>query len=844
MADKRRCSTSSAYAVSLLFIAFVSGISFPLEGFAYSGLTGKVSSLLCQTRVAAAGSQEDYARALYAAADPVVQQRCLGCHIENGIAPNAGAKLALKRQTAANHAAFNHNAFQSLAALRSPQHILSKAQGASHGGGAVLGAFDEDYRALKDYVNALDANFACNAADGLKGQASFEETVWKDVARLTPVETYRRAAVVIGRTVPTKDEIDAVSSGRIGLEEALDELMSGSGFHDFLVTAANDQLLTDAFMNGLFPVSIWAQDFPKKGAVERKLFDNLGEEKFVNDNEAWRLWMAQNYGNARAPTELIAYIVENDYSYKEVLTADFTMMTPLTADIFDGEIQWEQEVVYDGQYLESHMEFKPGVNRGQLLSPRPTGDGKGEVCIPVPNGECYMESFTGRRKAHAGVLSTLAFLQRYPTTETNRNRARARWAYQFFLGVDIEASAARTTDPVALADTNNPTMYNPACTVCHETMDPVAGAFQNYDERGNYRVYFDDSLPWEYKQAEDSPYQEGDVWFRDMRHPGFKGSAAPDDESSLVWLAQQMANDPRFAVGTVEFWWPAVMGSDILRAPEDPALPGYGDKLMAFNLQRSEVGRLGARFAQSGFQLKTLLKEMVASPWFTANRVAVGHPYEDVLQLSGVGTKRLLTPEELQSKTQAITGVVLGYDTGWILPTPTSYLEQNRIVMGGIDSYRVKKRAREFNSVAATMSEKHSGGIACVFAEVEKETQEGSRALLNGFDFADPIIDSPEMRDLLVDVHARLHGKNYHRDAPEIDLALQLLMEAADFPVTDVCYAPLDTRPDVERALSRLENLGIRKDPSRAVPEVERINAYAWRMTLDYLMSHFDYLYE
>jgi hypothetical protein len=310
-----------------------------------------------------------------------------------------------------------------------------------------------------------------------------------------------------------------------------------------------------------------------------------------------------------------------------------------------------------------------------------------------------------------------------------------------------------------------------------------------------------------------------------MRHPGFRGSAAPDDESSLVWLAQQMANDPRFAVGTVEFWWPVVMGSDILRAPEDPALPGYDDKLMAFNLQRSEVGRLGALFAQSGFQLKTLLKEMVASPWFTANRVAADHPYEDVLQLSGVGTKRLLTPEELQSKTQAITGVVLGYDTGWILPTPTSYLERNRIVMGGIDSYRVKKRAREFNSVAATMSEKHSGGIACVLAEVEKETKEGSRALL-------------------VDVHARLHGKNYDRDAPEIDLALQLLMEAAEFPVTNVCYAPLDTRPDVERALSRLENLGIRKDPSRAVPEVESINAYAWRMTLDYLMSHFDYLYE
>ena len=84
-----------AQAALLAAIASLS-VGISPQAFAYSGLTGKVSSLLCQTRIAAAGSQEDYARTFYAAADPVVQQRCLGCHIENGIAPNAGAKLALK----------------------------------------------------------------------------------------------------------------------------------------------------------------------------------------------------------------------------------------------------------------------------------------------------------------------------------------------------------------------------------------------------------------------------------------------------------------------------------------------------------------------------------------------------------------------------------------------------------------------------------------------------------------------------------------------------------------------------------------------------------------------------
>ena len=104
---------------------------------------------------------------------------------------------------------------------------------------------------------------------------------------------------------------------------------------------------------------------------------------------------------------------------------------------------------------------------------------------------------------HAGILNTTAFLQRYPSTATNRNRARARWTYYHFLGVGVEKSASRTTDPVALADTNNPTMHNPNCTVCHSVLDPVAGAFQNYNDGGFYKSNWGglDSLDEFYKHA-------------------------------------------------------------------------------------------------------------------------------------------------------------------------------------------------------------------------------------------------------------------------------------------------------------------------------------------------------
>ena len=57
-------------------------------------------------------------------------------------------------------------------------------------------------------------------------------------------------------------------------------------------------------------------------------------------------------------------------------------------------------------------------------------------------------------------------------------------------------------DPVALADTNNPTMHNPACTVCHTGMDPVAGAFQDYGDEGFYKDQWGgmDSLHRLYKE--------------------------------------------------------------------------------------------------------------------------------------------------------------------------------------------------------------------------------------------------------------------------------------------------------------------------------------------------------
>ena len=122
-------------------------------------------------------------------------------------------------------------------------------------------------------------------------------------------------------------------------------------------------------------------------------------------------------------------------------------------------------------------------------------------------------------------------------------------------------------DAVALADTNNPTMHNPACTVCHTVMDPVAGAFQDYGDDGLYKdqrggmdslheLYKNDpgtalnveatswqdrkALSWPLYMAAGPPDDEGDI------HEPFLGRCRPRGRSrciSTVWTCSTIRDD-------------------------------------------------------------------------------------------------------------------------------------------------------------------------------------------------------------------------------------------------------------------------------------------------------------
>ena len=420
----------------------------------------------------------------------VVHSRCIYCHVAGG--RSGHTRLVFEQSTNLDHEALNLATFESfLSEVESgASRILNKIQGVSHGGGEQVPADSGDFAQMERFLSGLDA--------GVVPAAITVDTLF-DPVRMAPLrKTLRRAALIFAGRVPTEEEYASVYGGGRALRATIRSLMTGPEFHEFLISGANDRLLTDR------------DDF---GIIDRHNFVDLTKEIYrrkeaaqaSGDSRSYGDWFDKvQHGARRAPLELIAHVVENDLPYTEILTADYIMANPYTAKAYGATTTFDDS--------DDPREFRPA----RIVSYYREGDEFKHEYDPILGATRIIDPGPLRTDyPHAGILNTTMFLRRYPTTATNRNRARARWTYYHFLGVDVEKSASRTTDPVALADTNNPTMRNPACTVCHSVLDPVAGAFQDYGDEGFYKDQPGgmDSLHEFYKRPEEEIFEvEADSW--------------------------------------------------------------------------------------------------------------------------------------------------------------------------------------------------------------------------------------------------------------------------------------------------------------------------------------------
>lgn len=522
----------------------------------------------------------------------VALPKCLTCHSAGGDAD--GSQLVLldprKAEGKARDDAMRHNraAFVRMAAakVKDQSRLLLKVVGdLDHGGEDVLKADSAGYRVLQGFVRRVNTPTG-TPADLAKIDPS-EPPFFAGVVMLDDRRLLRRLTLSLAGRLPTAAELAAVEKdGAKALPPLLAAVMTEEAFYTRLREAFNDVFLTLG-VDGNPDQNVLSYEHFEKTRGWYQNFD-LTKHGDKDAQQKARYKLADNYRRAllEEPMRLVDYIVRHDRPFTEVITADYGMQSPYTAR---GYGTFEQ---IKGEFKDADdpFEFRP-VRLKALKGRSKQGD---------------QESATGFYP-HAGVLGTFQYLARYPTTETNRNRLRARMYYQHFLGVDVLELAARVSDAAAVqAKFEVPTMQAAECVVCHKTLDPVAGLFQDYWRFDtNFAIYG----------------QRKGGWFKDMFPAGFEGEQLPANERwrALQWLGERTAKDPRFAVAMTEHAYYVLTGRRPLLPPKDIEDPLYPAKRRAYAEQRREVERIAAKFAAGGFNLKTALTEWALSPFYRAD---------------------------------------------------------------------------------------------------------------------------------------------------------------------------------------------------------------------------------
>jgi len=712
----------------------------------------------------------------------VGERTCLNCHSAGGDAEES--KFILRPENLKH----NRVAFDKMAATLKDgkSRLLLKASGGlEHGGGVAAKPGSTAYLILERYVKQL-------AQPGLAGAGKGERTpppFFQGLQMATPDRLYRRLTLSLAGRLPGPEERAALE--RQGLDAVgglLDSLMKEDAFFERLMEGFNDIFLTLGY-DGNADDALSYDHFEKtRHWGEKYSLDHIPEKD--RQKARYKLWDDYRKALKYEPLELIKYIVENDRPFTELVTADYFMATPYTTRGY-GIYEENEERFKDPNDPFEYIPVKLHALKGRDGKVQKTGAG------------IYPS---------AGILSMFQYLRRYPTTVTNRNRLRARMYFRHFLGVDVMALAPRVTDAAAVAKKfANPTMQAPDCVVCHRTIDPIAGLFQDYfNEEGHF-----------------GPRKEG--WFKDMFEPGREGEHLPPDEKwrSLQWLGQETAKDPRFAVAMVEHVYTILFGRKVLQAPVDIDAPHFTQSRRAYLVQRREIRDIADRFVKSGYNLKSVFKAWAVSPFYRVDGAGKADldPARKA-ELDDVGITRMLTPEGLERKVVAVFG------KGWGRLNSEEY----RILYGGIDSKAVTERALDPSGAMGAIQRIMSNDVACKNVAVDFNRPADERKLFSGIEI-DVVPDGTteneaKIRRTIVHLHDTLLGRKREAGDAEVERTYKLFKAVHD-------------EGAAKKGMAKQETYfcGSLKEQNKRA-EDPHYTVRAWRAVVTYLLRQDDFLYE
>ncbi|MDA1015401.1 MAG: hypothetical protein O3A00_13235 [Planctomycetota bacterium] len=717
----------------------------------------------------------------------VGEQTCLKCHRPGGDAADSEFVL---RPTLRDRNVLSQNlaAFFRMARKQDDgqSRLLLKVAGKlDHGGGEVLKPGSTGYRILERFVSRVSTP---------KSRVQPAETVpangtsfFEGVEFATPQRLLRRVTLSLAGRLPTVEEQKMVAQhGDSAIGGILDGIMNEDAFFIRLKEGFNDIYLTLGYDGNGEEVLSYDHFQPTRLWYQKHDLTKFPEKE--RQRARWSLADVYRDAIRREPLELIDYIVRNNRPFTELATADYIMVSPYSARGYGVFDEMRQTFKDEDDPFEYHpVKLKALKSRNGKVQKSETG------LYP-----------------HAGFLSMFHYLRRYPTTETNRNRLRARMYYQHFLGVDVMALAPRVMDAAAVsAKFKVPTMQAADCVVCHKAIDPVAGLFQDFNEGGHL-----------------GPRKDG--WYSDMFGPGLEGEDLPDSDRwrALQWLGERTAKDPRFAVAMTEHVYYILMGRQVLQAPADIDDSLFGARRRAFQEQRKLIEEVAERFAASKFNLKTAFKELVQSKFYRVDGLATAADDPTrAAELDDVGLVRLLTPEQLERKIEA----VFGRKWGRLVHRESKF----EILYGGIDSRSVTERMTEPSGAMGAIQRIMANDVACQNVSLDFTKPKAERRLFPHIErtvYPDGTAAAEsQIRTAIVHLHQHILGQTHPPDDPAVNLTYELFAGAVS---------------DAEK--NRVDKTGSyfceRVDNKRL--DDSHYTLRAWRGVVTFLLRQHDFLYE
>ena len=188
----------------------------------------------------------------------------------------------------------------------------------------------------------------------------------------------------------------------------------------------------------------------------------------------------------------------------------------------------------------------------------------------------------------------------------------------------------------------------------------------------------------------DSRYLPERLQYAYLLDAGLGTIIMPDSysENRLQWLADEIANDSRFARATLKTVYTALTGHDVLSPPIDD----NANALAAYNAQRELFSQIEQQLIDSDYNLKTLVAALVVTPYFRANGLT---DFADAALYSTSSTAHMLTPEALHRKNISTLGIPWTQGNNNLLLSPTFY----RDIYGGINSVDVNVRNYDPNGL-------------------------------------------------------------------------------------------------------------------------------------------------